>query len=274
MGNHELSEEKKIAWEAENEDIKNLLSQGAQIFFRKEFPDLKHAFLDKLECVVCMDEGTAHKDIGGEAKLCMAGSGILYPASSEEERVQKVANLFNVLGIKDVTSHGGCGAAGLAFRRDFPGVTPTPEQVDEYAKSWSEKVDEEINRLGSESEYKHIEAGDMERPAEFHTARVAYYDGIGGFNPNKEIGLPMGFVISRHYVPADYVAEELQIAVGIAFGGHGFGDLFSKDLPFIVIIFGRTTETVESLKKEVENILKDVQEYKDGKVKVDGVLIE
>lgn len=267
-------EEKMVAWNVESEEIKNLLKQGAQTYFKKEFPDLKHAFLEKLECVVCMDEGTAHKDIGGESKLCMAGSGILYPAASEEERIQKVANLFNVLGIRDVTSHGACGAAGLAYKRDFSGVSATAEQIDEYAKSWSKKVNEEINRLGSECEYKNIEAADMERPVEFHTARVVYFDGVGGFNPNKEVGLPMGFVISRHYIPGDYVAEELKIAVSIAFGGHGFGDLFTKEMPFIIIALGRTGENVEELKKEIENILKAESSFKDGRVKVDCLSIE
>ncbi|MBU1613236.1 hypothetical protein KKC87_02285, partial [Patescibacteria group bacterium] len=83
-----------------------------------------------------------------------------------------------------------------------------------------------------------------------------------------------GFVISHHYVPADYVAEELKIAVSIAFGDHGFGELFGKDLPFFIIVFGRTLEMVENIKKEAQNILKDTQEYKDGKIKVDGVLVE
>ena len=88
MDNHEA--EKKIAWEAELESHRQLAKDGAKEFFAKEFPDLKHAFLEHLETVCCMDEGTAHKDLSGEAKFTLAGSGILYPAASEEERLQKV----------------------------------------------------------------------------------------------------------------------------------------------------------------------------------------
>lgn len=270
------NQEKIVAWEAKNEEIKIFLQQGAENYFKKEFPDLKRAFLSKLNCVVCMDEGTAHKDVGGEAKLCMAGSGMLFPAANEEERIKKVASLFNVLGIKDVTSHGSCGAAGLAYKRDYPKADPkivTAEVLDNYAKDWSRKVKEEMNRLGSESENRHIAADDMERPADFHTARLVYFDGVGGFNPSIEIGLPMGFVISRHYVPQDYAAEELKVAVAIAFGHHGFENLFSQEWPLVVVVFAGNVDDLQNLKDEVTKILVNLEPYKEGKVKVDGMLI-
>lgn len=275
MEDHNLIEEaKNTAWEAEVEDHSLLASEGAEVFFRKEFPDLKHAFEKELYCVVCMDEGTAHKDYGGENKFCLAGSGILFPANSEEDRIQKVAQMFVDLGITEVTSHEGCGAAGLAYKRDFPGTHPTSEQIENYAINWSKMVSEEMGRLGHEEKNSHIPAVEMERPAEFHVARVVYYDGVGGFNPNKEIGLPMGFVIERKHLPADYSLEELQVAVNIAFGHHGFGeDRFSPDLPFIIIPMSDNQENLEELQNEITSAFKTNDFLKEGKIKIDGVVI-
>lgn len=274
MENNQIEEEKQSAWEAENDELKTLLADGAEKYFKTEFPDLKHAFLKDLQCVVCMDEGTAHKDYGGENKFCLAGSGILFPANSEEDRIQKVAQLFVDLGISEVTSHDGCGAAGLAYKRDFPGTNPTAEQIENYAKNWSKMVSEEMGRLGHEENYSHILAEEMERPAEFHVARVVYYDGIGGFNPNKEIGLPMGFVIERKYLSADYALEELKVAINIAFGHHGFGEArFSQALPFIIIPMSDSQVGLEELKKEITSMLNINDFYKEGKIKVDGAVI-
>lgn len=268
-----ISEAKHVAFEAENEDIALLTKEGAQEYFKKEFPDLNRAFLQKLKAVVCMDEGCAHKDYGGEAKFCLAGSGILFPAGSEEERVKKVAELLASVGVTDVTSHEGCGAAGLAYKMDFPSAHPTPEQIEDYARDWARKVAEELGRMGHEESYNHILAEEMERPAEFHNARVVYFDGVGGFNPNKEVGLPMGFVISRKFVPAEYAAEELKVAANIAFGNHGFGDLFSSDLPFTVIAMASSQEELELLKKEAESALNENKNYQDKKIKIDGIVV-
>lgn len=76
------NEEKQIAWQNEQKDMEILMKDGAQNYFTREFPDLKHAFLPKLSCAVCMDEGMAHKDVNGAAKFCLACSGILFPAQN------------------------------------------------------------------------------------------------------------------------------------------------------------------------------------------------
>jgi len=56
----DLDSAKVIAWHAKDECIKSLKNKTAEIYFQTEFPDLKQAFLKKLEAVVCMDEGCAH----------------------------------------------------------------------------------------------------------------------------------------------------------------------------------------------------------------------
>ena len=265
---------KSVAWETENDSIKNLRDKTARVYLQTEFPDLKRAFLKKMEAVVCMDEGCAHKDYNGEGKLALAGSGILLPAKSQEERVQIAAKLFSEMGIKDITSHGGCGAVGLAYKRDFPDSKPAAQELEDYGKKWTQEVANEMRRNGHEANPDHIAAEEMERPAEFHNARVVYFDGIGGFNPNKEAGLPMGFVISRRFLPPDYAGEELKVAVSIAFGHHGFGDLFTPDMPLVIVPLAESDTELADLKKEIEESLKDNKNYQDQKIKIDGTVVK
>jgi hypothetical protein len=270
-------EAKKLAAWKDSEDgqiLEALNEQGANIFFHKEFPDLRDAFSQELKAVVCMDEGCAHKDYKGEDKLALAGAGILLPASSEEERIEIAARLFSELGIKDVTSHSGCGAVGLAYKRDFPDGNPTAKDLEDFGKKWTEKVVAEMGRMGKEANADHISAEEMERPAEFHNARVVYFDGKGGFNPNKKVGLPMGFVISRRHVPDMYAAEELKVAVSIAFGKHGFGNLFTKEDPFVIVPLANSAEELASLKNEIEQALQRNDNFEDRKIKIDGVVVE
>ncbi len=266
----------KTDWESWDNEIRLLKAEGAAVYFPREFPDLNRSFAKEVHCVVCMDEGTAHKDVNGEAKFCMAGSGILYPAANEEERVQKVAKLFLDLDVNHLTSHSGCGAVGLAYRRDNPNLNPKEvkvEEIENYAKEWVRKVADEMGRMGHEIEVSHIAASEMERPEKFHNARLVYFDGKGGFNPNIERGLPMGFVVERKYLSAEYVAKELKVAVDIAFGPHGLGELFTDEKPFIIVVFANDETELSALKEEVEKVLEDNEHFKAKRVSIDGLIV-
>jgi len=267
---------KITAFEAEDADMEKLYELGAEVFFEREFPDIKRAFSEKQKLVVCIDEGTAHKDINGEDKFCLAGSGILYPATDENDRLEKVAKLLIERGVTDISSHGGCGAAGIAYKRDFPDAEPREnlaEKIENCAKEWSDKLASKIRELNHPAERTHILAEDMERPVEFHNARVAYFDGVGGFNPSKEVGLPMGFVIERAYLPPEYAAEELRVAVNIAFGHHGFGEMFTSAEPFVIIVFAKNEEELNNFKNEISSALAGDKNFVADKVKIDGVVV-
>ena len=259
---------KELVWDVENAKAETLLQNGAQNYFKKEFPDLNQAFVKEIDTVVCIDEGCAHKDISGHGKLSIAGGGILLPARSADERIEIAARLFKEMGIKNVTSHEGCGAAKLAYGRDNPDSNPTKEQVNEYAKIWAEKV---AQKMGAGVMADHIPLAEMERPAQFHNARVLYFDAVGGFNPNKEKGLPMGFVISRRHVPGDYALEELKVAVGIAFGGHGFGEFFNDKNQFVIIPLTSDAASLQAAEEEIKNALAGNENF--SKIKIDGVVI-
>ena len=118
--------------------------------------------------------------------------------------------------------------------------------------------------------YCHLPLSEMARPAGLHVARVAYYDGTGNFDPSRlPDALPPGFVISRRYLKPDYARRECEIAVSIALGHHGFGELFTKDTPFILVVVGDPEEKaflLGSLRTEVEEIARAY----GGRVAVDA----
>jgi hypothetical protein len=274
-------------WEKQDSVANGLNEQGAEDFFTGEknnFPDLKSAFVEKKKCVCCMDEGTAHMKM--EGKLCMAGSGILYPASSYEERLQKVAKIYIKKEIRNITSHDGCGAAGIAWkalkdgeRKDLnvKGIN-TP---DEYGKKWAEDLKETINEIlrkenkGSVVRHDHIAGKEMVRPEEFHNARTVWFDCTGKFDPAK-LGerIPKGFVIDdsedakydNTKDSQEYPFVELAVAIQIALGDHGLNDKFSKS-PFTIVVVAPSAEVLEDMKKEITSRL---PADKKDKIKVDG----
>ncbi len=267
---HENNHEKEAALEKVMKQAKFLKEIGVDKFFKDNFSNLGDNFVDKKEAVVCMDEGCAHKDYKGEGKFSIAGSGILLPASSDVERVQIAARLFSEVGIKDITSHEGCGAVGLAFKRDFPDQNPTANQLKSYGEEWVKKVADVMNKEGHEVNVDFISAQEMERPDGFHDAQVVYFDGIGGFNPNKQAGLPKGFVISRKFLPGEYAVQELQVAVSIAFGKHGM-EKFTEDAPFVIVVMASDDSTLADLKQEVGNSLESNPNF--SKIKIDGLVV-
>ncbi|MFA5127841.1 MAG: hypothetical protein WC457_02435 [Patescibacteria group bacterium] len=278
VSDSELSALKKEVFKEQDGMMNKLVKDGAVNFFRQEFPDLRHAFIEPQRCVCCADEGTAHMDINGEAKFALAGSGILYPAGGEAERLEKVAKIMIERGVKNITSHDGCGAGGEAFKRAFPEADPhdpdLAQKIAAYTKAWADKLADKMRELGHDAERTHIPANEMVRPEKFHNARVIYFDGVGGFNPNKEVDLPKGFVVERKYLPADYAATELGFLSNIAFGHHGFGELFTADNPFVLIAMARTADEADSLKKEIETTLAENENFKSEKIKIDAIVIE
>src|SRR3989339_1169649 len=148
-----LAVEMNEEWEKQDSAASGLVNQGAEDFFtgeKNKFPDLKKAFIEKKKYVCCMDEGTAHMKM--EGKLCMAGSGILYPASSYEDRLQKVAEIYIRKEINNITSHDGCGAADIAWKalKDSERKKLSVQGIktpDYDGKKWAEDLKETVNMI-------------------------------------------------------------------------------------------------------------------------------
>lgn len=193
----------------------------------------------------CIDEGTP----GG---IHMAGSGILNPNVLSDLKGK----------INGVFSHQDCEVVIEYISENQLSIFNIDEYADRKAKELAGILG--ISYLGR------ISLSEMERIEGFHFARAVYYDGTGSFNPARDNSFPKGFVISRKYYSDHKIAQrELELAIKIAFGEHGFGDFFTKRAPlFLVAVssFGGDNILVETLKQELETV---ASRYK--RVKIDQI---
>lgn len=245
MSEHSAHLAKEI-WDKQQPLFVELYRDGAGKYFGG-IESLAKAFELKDHCVRCMDEGTP-------TGIHLAGSGILLG-------VDKGAEALKLAGCDGIYSHAECGAAGIYARTNGLDAAKADEYGIEYAKNVAEK-------LGVE--YKgHIGIDNMARPSGLHVARVAYYDGTGKFDFTADEKMPPGFVVSRRYVDAAYALEEVKVAISIATGGHGFGELITTENPFMIVVIGDKTNADFGLDK-LRTELAEIEKANGSKVKVDG----
>jgi len=221
-----------------------IYDKGAEEYLMSH-PSMRSVFYGCNGIVSCIDEGTPHGDIR------FAGSGIL------NEKIREILDRERERGnLTRITSHDECGAARLFVQSKGLDISTADGLGRKFAKYLAEE-------LG----VKHVHIGieDMERPSGLHIARFVYFDGTGRFNPSKLNGgfIPAGFVVSRGYLDAETAVNEAKLAVGIATGVHGFGELITPDKPLIIVPVGHPKESrlsVASLRRELAPI---ANEYGD-----------
>ena len=277
--NKELEAQMQGEWDKQEPDMSEILKKGATDFLAKV--GFENNRVVSHETVCCMDEGTAHI-VDGENKFAMAGSGILFPASSWSERLDRVADLYIKLKVKKVTSHDGCGAAGIAWKRDGGKEGTGGATADEYGRKWVSELQKIINDKlktsgGGEVEIANVGSNEMVRPEKFHNARVIWFDGVGDFNPHK-LGdkVPKGFLIEYGLITENaktteennYPFAELQVAIDIALGSHGLGNKFTKESPFLIVILARDETQASLIKGKINSMIDKF----DSRVKLDCVI--
>jgi len=238
---HLSQEEINKLWAAQSETFLQLSTTGTEKY-AQSIANLKDAFTLNDKSMRCIDEGTP----GG---LHCAGSGILLGEAT-------VLDEFKKAEVDGIYSHEECGAAGLYAKAN----NLDPSKADEYGIEFAKYIAEKLG-----VPYKgHITIDKMARPSGLHTARVAYYDGTGRFDPSKVPALPKGFVIDRKHHSKEYALKEVGVSISIALGSHGFGEKFTQAEPFALIAVGN--ENLEELKKELEGL----DTANGGRVKIDG----
>jgi len=233
---HEHEAQREYEWKKQSATLQAILDQGMQSY-TNSLENVEAAFETEDHTLCCIDEGTPQGDMRS------AGSGILMEG---EDRAKFIEELKRA-GVKEVTSHAGCGAAALY--REKMGLTD--KTVDEVAQEGARKIAQELG-----VPYRgHIT--ELARPKEFHNARVVYFDGTGSFNPSVSEGLPAGFVISRKFMTPEQARTEAGIAMSIAFGDHGFGRKFSEHEPLVLVAIGGGEMSTEQLTAELAGIAGD-----------------
>lgn len=264
-GQNDTNLKKQNEWEKQLILARKIVEIGAQNFF-SELRSLDQAFMNKKSRFVCMDEGTAHHCCHS-ANFGLAGSGVLYPGAWPE-RVKKMSDLILAVGINEITSHDGCGAAGIAFKQT-PEAFLKKNQInttDDFAFYWAAELTKAMHKkYPGLVHHKHINAGAMARPHEFHNAVCVWFNYTETFDPSR-LGdkVPNGFLnepglLKKHdgVTGEKYALKELSLAIRIAFGDHGFGkDYFNQNNPFLIIIVENQSEKVKQRILEVSNFLK------------------
>ncbi len=226
--------------------MKEIYEKGFQSYV-ESLVNLHNAFAETAKSVSCMDEGTP------EGCFCNAGSGILV---EDEEEFLKYCRKA---GITEVTSHDGCGAAGLYAKAH--GLDPS--EADKCGIEFSKKIAEKLGVT-----YRHINSEDMHRPENQHIARAVYFDTTSKFNYSKVNGLPVGFKVSPEIESFENCIKDITIAFNIATGDHGFGELITGENPFIVCVIANNKNEFENLQSELSKLTKTFGK----KVKIDGFI--
>ena len=233
--NIELTELKDREWNKFEGQRKSLAELGAKETFGK-LVGFEQAFAAGPEhgAVLCMDEGCT-----GEG-CHLAGSGCGIPEG-------QLLSELKAAGITEFTTHEGCGAWSLAH----PELTNTADK-ESAAIAWGEEIAKKLNLP-----HRHIPAPEMKRPPELHNAFYAIYDATGSFNRDRVPEMGPGFVTSPKYFSS--AKADLELAVKIALGGHGFGKKFDQENPFVLV--GVYDPSNTSLSRE--QILADLQEVQN-----------
>jgi len=245
--------DKQAVWHQGSTVIDKILRGGSEVYFSTLLGIEKAFHLHDL-VIRCMDGRTP----GG---VHLAGSGVLLGLKGMVRFAAEVTSKYGHL--EAVTYHADCGAAAaIAGKKGAD-----PFVVAESFAREAGKV------LGIETVYE-IENQGWEG---FHHERVIYYDGTGRFDWQNVLGLPVGFVVSRAYLGFDvpYAQKELAVASDIALKphdrhGHGFGEMFTANLPLLIVPIGESAKQLALLTGEAQDVVSHLPRSYQGRVKVDG----
>ena len=246
MNNHEHNhDQEKMEFFNKEQPLFDKIYLNGFASYAESLENLKNAFEGNDFCLRCIDEGTP----GG---VHSAGSGIL---RNKEEVIAEL----KASGIKKITSHDGCGAAGIFAASHGLDASKS----DDYGKEWSSSIAKELG-----IPYEHIGFSEMNRPEKFHVARAAYYDKTGKFDYSKVKELPSGFIVNSGIQESTSSLSDVELAFKIAIGSHGSGDLITEENPFLFVAVADNEEDLELLKSDLNKI----KESLGSRVRVEGFL--
>lgn len=210
----------KERWEATGGD--NLLRsfEDFQGFF-DSIPDrrkLVETVMGGQLYAVCIDE----RLVGSRSLLPavanyvrMAGEGILNPNAE--------ADLIKA-GVNGIIAHRACGAKVLFSEDKGEGH---PDEIGLSAvRDLADRVSIPLVQVVTSDEFR----------TSLHDARAIYYDGTGRFDWSRVENFIPGFIVSRGLLSnPSYAQAEVNVAVSIAQGAHGFGKKFTDKNPLYLV---------------------------------------
>lgn len=227
--------QKREVFDSQSAVLENIRTIGFAKY-AASMKNLEKAF-DPLEHEYSAESGPCACCIDGRTKLGFraAGSGMLLP---EDE----LAEFLKIHEIKSISAHAECGAAKLYCQREGLPI----ENADAVAQEWAKNMAEKYGL-----EYVYIPLERMSPSLEFHPERVCYCDATGRFSNYGRDDLPEGFGIDCMAKKEERWKEEIEIALEIAFGHHGLGELFTSENPFVLTAVADNAEELEEIKSKL-----------------------
>jgi hypothetical protein len=210
-----------------------------------------------------MDEGVQYLAAGNNIiPIALPGCGILMVQQQQELR-DNILELLKKYNIKKlvVDSHAKCGAAGIAAKKEFTSLSCihskdfmdklTELVADDYAKHLADNLHQDFAELEVTSNY----ITELERP-DFHNAMGVLVNFDSQINSSlliQKLKIPL-FVLSAHILDEDSLAEDDSLAYQIATGGHGYGEKFCPENPFLILFATKTEDQKKAALKIVEKM--------------------
>lgn len=186
----------------------------------------------------CMDEGVVKMSTNDlrPPKIRLAGAGILLGPSVAASR-DKTVELIEDHQLTCVSYHRDCGAGAAVASASEDGDTIIKEFANSVAtKARAEAVCAPLNRI-----------------PHYHKVVAHYYCGMP-FAAHV-VELPAGFVTSRFAVTPEYGKRELRLGIDIAFGEHGFAELFDPAETYKVAVVASSRSERDLYVGEVEEVV-------------------
>ncbi len=222
------------AWKAEEFAYQNLLKLKEKSPQEVYGALWQKAFLRQPKTVVCIDERVSLNN-PDEPEIGIAGTLALMNECDFAETITKLKRA----GVDRITYHEGCGAVALHKQQ-----SGDPRDALEIAKNTAEKVSQALQLTSSVELCGYDKKADLAMTGNpsLHNARAIVVDGTGRFNPPL-LGFPAHFLLSAFYEPSlKYTAKELEVAIQIALGDHGFGKKRFAKAPLIIVLVGGANE--------------------------------
>lgn len=258
--NHHEKRADKLWEEAQANRIVQGLKEGKEISELVTQEQRELIFKETPCCLGCSD-GRIH-----EPRIGRAGMGIVAGVENTVTAIKRMYGEGKLNGRLTIKSHDGCGAAKIVCSQLIEkGKLPQGYNSDDLGVQFAKEVAKKLQREGYDVAAEHTQGKAMD---ELHNEVAIYFDGTNKINIENS-GFPRGFIFSGMDFSAAESVTELKALCGIALGDHGFGDRFTKESPFRIIVSAHSEEQLA----QMHDIAEKAAWGFNGKVVVEGMLV-
>ncbi len=249
-------------WERQQkkfEIAKRLVSEPPEKIFGSQL--WNRIFAYKPTALVCIDDRYSLHDVR-VPEYAVAGAGVL----QKDDHFDFLVDKCNELGVTSVGWHAGCGACEY-----YRTTKQLNKSTNKIAKEVADQLYGKLNnaRMVRGLGLRHADISDdnQRKHHKFHPARGIVFDLSGKVNLGlmEKDHFPSSFQHSQVLHPnIDYSLFELELALGIALGNHGFGkEKFKDDDRLLLFIIGNPNDKEEKAKAYKEKFGTIIKKYKD-----------